>query len=83
MTAMLALGQTLSFGDINLNVTGVATRRDSVPWGQIDSIEVKRGLVALNRAGKWLPLTRTRASQIPNLYLFLHVARTHQHTARP
>ncbi|MEN3304183.1 MAG: hypothetical protein V7603_385 [Micromonosporaceae bacterium] len=74
-------GQTVIFGDLALNAGGIAcTGRGSVPWTDIERVQVNRGYVSLRRAGKWLAWSSKPASQIPNLFVFLTLADLLQHT---
>jgi hypothetical protein len=76
----LAAGRPVPFGDVALSTAGVSTPRgESVPWEQIEAVQVRSGYVSFRRAGKWLSISRTAAKDIPNLYLFLYLAnRLHQ-----
>lgn len=64
-------GETLRFGDIDINGGGLAVGRKSVSWNQIEKIEIKQGFVSVRVAGKWLSLTTRAVSQIPNFFVFL------------
>ncbi|WP_033217759.1 DUF6585 family protein [Kitasatospora phosalacinea] len=72
--ALLNGGGTVHFGDMVVNAAGVATaNRAGVPWGEIEQVEVRRGMVALRKAGKWMPWSNTPVHKIPNFFLFLCV----------
>ncbi|GLW68578.1 hypothetical protein Kpho02_08770 [Kitasatospora phosalacinea] len=71
---LLGGGGTVHFGDMVVNAAGVATaNRNGVPWGEVEQVEVRRGTVAVRRAGKWLPWSNTPVHKIPNFFLFLCV----------
>lgn len=71
----LAASQPVPFGDLTLSIAGVTTHKgELVPWQQIEAVQVRSGYVSFRRAGKWLSVSRTNAREIPNLYLFLHMA---------
>ena len=78
MQEALARGHNVQFGDIIVNAGGVSGKRGSAPWSEISRVAVRNGQVSLVRAGKFLPLSSTPASSIPNLPLFLHLATTYQ-----
>jgi hypothetical protein len=83
--AMAAIqhGETVIFGDLALNAGGIAcTGRGSVPWTDVERVQVNRGYVSLRRAGKWLAWSSRPASQIPNLVVFLTLADLLQHRPR-
>jgi hypothetical protein len=68
-------GQTVLFGDLALSAGGIACpRRGTVPWADVERVQVNRGYVSLRRAGKWLAWSSKPASQIPNLTVFLTLA---------
>lgn len=73
--AALAQGQKLWFGDVFVDSVSVGTQRKSVPWSSVSDVQIRNGLISLVQTGKFLPLTRTRAADVPNLPLFLHLAR--------
>ncbi|MBT2528668.1 Hsp70 family protein [Streptomyces sp. ISL-99] len=68
--AAVRRGETVSFGDISVNRDAVTAYGRSVTWDQIRQISVEAGTVSLNVAGKWLPLTSRKVSQIPNFFVF-------------
>lgn len=80
--AALAEGQKLWFGDIFVDSASVGTDRRAVPWTSISDVQIRNGQISLVQKGKFLPLTRTRAAKVPNLPLFLHLARTLQGGSR-
>jgi hypothetical protein len=68
-------GHTLTFGDLAVNAGGiVCTGHGSVPWTEVERVQVNRGYVALRRAGKWLAWSSKPASQIPNLFVLMTIA---------
>ena len=72
--ALLNGGGTVHFGDMAVNAGGVAAaNRGGVPWGEIEQVEVRRGMVAVRKAGKWMPWSHTPVHKIPNFFLFLCV----------
>ncbi|HKT03241.1 MAG TPA: DUF6585 family protein [Rugosimonospora sp.] len=82
--AAIARGETVRFGDVAVDATGVACpRRGRTPWGEIERVQVNRGCVALRRAGRWRTWSGKPASQVPNLFVFLTVADLLLHDARP
>lgn len=81
--AAIQQGQTLGFGDLAINAAGIACAgRGSVPWREIEQVQVNRGYVSLRRAGKWLAWSGKPAAQIPNLFVFLTLAEQLRATAR-
>ncbi len=68
--AAIRHGQSLDFGDMTVNATGIAGRRKSVAWREISQVQIANGYVRVGIAGKFFSLSTTAASNIPNLPLF-------------
>jgi uncharacterized protein DUF6585 len=48
--------ETLSFGKVNVNIQGVNNSKEMIPWDQIDAIEMRSGLIVVQkyvRMVKW------------------------------
>ncbi|MEU4093801.1 DUF6585 family protein [Streptomyces sp. NPDC026673] len=72
MLRMLDEGRTVTFADISVNRTGVATpRRGAVTWPEIESVRVSDGVLVLKKAGKSLSWSSRKVKDIPNFILFL------------
>ncbi|MEV0977755.1 DUF6585 family protein [Streptomyces sp. NPDC049915] len=71
LLAGLEQGGTLAYGDLFVNLGGVATARDSLTWREIEKVEVSQGVLVLRKAGKKLPWARVPVQKIPNFFLFL------------
>ncbi|POX56292.1 hypothetical protein C3489_06115 [Streptomyces sp. Ru71] len=71
LLAGLERGGTLAYGELSVNLGGVATPKGSLTWPEVDSAELSQGVLVLRRAGKKLPWARIPVKKIPNLCLFL------------
>ena len=71
LLAGLEQGGTLAYGELSVNLGGVATSKDSLTWPQIEKVELSQGVLVLRKTGKKLPWARTPVKKIPNLFLFL------------
>lgn len=71
LLAGLEQGGTLTYGELSVNLGGVATARDSLTWADIAKVEVSQGVLVLRRTGKKLPWARVPVKKIPNFFLFL------------
>jgi hypothetical protein len=68
-------GQTVTFGDLSLNLSGIAAAgKGAVPWSEIQKVNVYNGQVSVSRQGKWLSWSSQQAKDIPNLFVFLALA---------
>ncbi|MEV7927864.1 MULTISPECIES: DUF6585 family protein [unclassified Kitasatospora] len=70
--ASLADGGELAFGDLLVSSAGLRTvKRGLVPWSDIKSISVVNGYLVVKKDGKFLSLSNTAVSRIPNYALFM------------
>lgn len=81
--AALERGEDLSFGDITVNRDGISARGKSVPWGQLQEIQVKDGYVSLKQAGQWRSLSTTPVKNIANYFVFEALAERMGMMSRP
>jgi hypothetical protein len=81
--AALQRGQSLTFGDIVINMSGIASKQNATPWSSIRAVEVNKGIVRIRKEGKFLPLPKRPVSKIPNVLLFVALADTLRDSAQP
>lgn len=74
--AALERGEQLSFGDIRISLAGVQTASELIAWNAIKEVEVAQGVIRIKQAGRFRPLSRKSASEIPNVQLFVLLAKT-------
>jgi hypothetical protein len=74
--AKLERGESLAFGDIRISLAGVQTTAELIPWSAIKEVEVAQGVIRIKQAGRFRPLSRKSASEIPNVQLFILLAKT-------
>lgn len=65
-------GQTLTFTPFNINLQGIANKREFIPWAQVQSIDVKKGYVQIKKTGTSRIWGNVPVAKIPN-YLVLTV----------
>ncbi|WP_051467318.1 DUF6585 family protein [Actinomadura oligospora] len=70
----LRAGERLDFGPLWLTPSEVGSGAKSVSWSEVDEVKVSNGIVSLRVTGKWLSLSTTSVSSIPNFFVFLAVA---------
>ncbi|MFD8978337.1 DUF6585 family protein [Streptomyces sp. NPDC059564] len=71
---LLSRGGTAHFCDIAVNAGGMATaKRGTLPWSEVQRVEVKNGMVFVEKAGKLLPWSNTPVRKVPNFFMFLAV----------
>ncbi|MEV5573593.1 DUF6585 family protein [Spirillospora sp. NPDC052269] len=72
--ARLRAGERLDFGPLWLTASEVGSRSKSVAWPKVDEVQIRNGIVSLRVTGKWLSLSTTSVSSIPNFFVFLALA---------
>lgn len=81
--AAVQQGQSLAFGDIVINMSGIASKHNATPWSSIREVQVSKGNVRIRKEGKFLPLSKRPISKIPNVLLFVALADTLRDSAQP
>jgi len=65
--AAFKAGQQIPFGPINVAMQGVNNGKEIIPWNQIGSITIKRGVLAAQIGGRFLRWSSVKARNVPNL----------------
>jgi hypothetical protein len=77
----LARGESLKFGNFVISTAGVQGANGVMPWPSIQSVEVKEGTLRICQEGHRRPQASVPTYAIPNLPLFLTLARSLQEGA--
>ncbi len=80
--AALNQGQQLDFGDVQLNLQGISTRKGLLPWSQVSQVGVRDGWWTVRRQGKRLPVVSKKVESTPNVPLLVTLAGLLQQQAR-
>lgn len=64
-------GQTITFANLTISRNGISNGRDTLPWQEIEHVEINRGFISVKKAGKFFNWSTVSASQVPNLNIFL------------
>lgn len=67
-------GGTVRLGPFTINRTGIAKDGDNVPWEQISGVQIRDGMVYVDRADRLAGMTAT-AGEVPNAVAFGELAR--------
>jgi len=62
-------GETLSFGRVNVTIQGVNNGKEMIPWDQMDAIEVRNGLIVVQKYGRVMKWSTVREHETPNVYV--------------
>ena len=74
--AAFRAGQTITFGQLSINLQGVSNSNELISWDQIKEIGVNRGIVTVQKEGKWLSWSSVQVANIPNFFIFLALVNT-------
>ena len=67
-------GQTLTFGQFIINQQGIGNGREFIPWPEVQAVNVNRGRLTVQKAGKFFSWGSSMVARIPNFFVFLAVA---------
>jgi hypothetical protein len=63
-------GQPVTFGPITVSQRGIAVGNKSLPWSEVQSVEIDRGWLNVNKKGERRPWRLLRIYAIPNCFVF-------------
>jgi hypothetical protein len=72
--AALNQGEQLTFGDVQLNLQGITTKKGLLPWSQVSQVGVRDGWWTVRRQGKRLPAVSKKVESTPNVPLLVTLA---------
>ena len=64
-------GQVIPFGPLTVARQGMGNGRETIPWQEVQNVDVKRGYLQVKRAGKTFNWANVDVSKIPNLLVFI------------
>jgi hypothetical protein len=64
-------GQTLTFAQFSINAQGIGNGRETIPWQQVEAVNVNRGQISIQKAGKFFNWGSAPVSKIPNFLVFI------------
>lgn len=64
-------GGTVSFGNVSLSRTGLTKGGKTLPWNEIQGVQIQKGYITVKQQGKWLRWANIPVSSIPNMVVFL------------
>ncbi|HCI82865.1 MAG TPA: hypothetical protein DHW02_24600 [Ktedonobacter sp.] len=64
-------GQVIPFGPLTVSRQGMGNGRETIPWQEVQSVDVKRGYLYIKRVGKTFSWASVDVSKIPNLLVFV------------
>jgi len=64
-------GNPVKFGKLTLSKSGINNGKETIPWDQVDAVNINRGQISVRKQGKWLGWAGQSAAATPNLFVFL------------
>lgn len=64
-------GQVIPFGPLTVGRQGMGNGRETIPWQEVQNVDMKRGYLQVKRAGKTFNWANVNVSKIPNLLVFI------------
>ncbi|MCC7449043.1 MAG: hypothetical protein IT324_16615 [Anaerolineae bacterium] len=64
-------GETVPFGKLSLNTNGLSWGDKTLPWSEVQGVQINKGYLTVKKQGKWLRWANISVSQIPNLLVAL------------
>ncbi len=65
------VGNTVTFGPLSISQQGISNGKEMLPWSQVKNLQVKRGVVCVQKEGKWFNWSTVGVARIPNFYVFM------------
>lgn len=70
MTAYTA-GNAITFGMFSVNIHGISTNKDWLPWQLVKDISVNKGLIVIKKEGRQFNWYTVSTSKVPNVFVFM------------
>lgn len=65
-------GETLQFGKVAVNKSGIDTGKGPMPWSEVEQLSLSAGRLSVRRNGQWMDTGQT-AAQTPNLNVMMGI----------
>lgn len=64
-------GGSLQFGRLSISRMGINNGKETLPWNQVNAIQIKQGYLIIKKKGKWFRWDGANPAKTPNLFLFV------------
>jgi hypothetical protein len=64
-------GEPVPFGKLSLSGQGLSWGDKTLPWSEVQGVQINKGYLTVKKQGKWLRWANISVSQIPNLLVAL------------
>ncbi|MFF7637402.1 DUF6585 family protein [Kitasatospora sp. NPDC008050] len=72
--AAVRAGRTVEFGPFVVSAERLTAGAKSVAWSEVRAVRTEKGYLSVKRQGRWLNLTATAVSRIPNVFVLRALA---------
>jgi hypothetical protein len=66
-------GGTVSFGKFDISKAGISQGSRTLPWEQVSSVTVDKGVVTIKKEGRLLKWASATVAETPNFFVFAHL----------
>ena len=64
-------GQVVNFGPLSVSQMGLTKGNQTVPWSEIQGVQVQRGYIKVKKQTGWFNFANVRVSAVPNVFVLL------------
>lgn len=64
-------GQTITFGPLSISKQGISNGKETIAWEQVKGINLDRGVINIQKEGKWFTWKSATVGGTPNVFVFL------------
>lgn len=64
-------GETIPFGTISISKQGISNGKETIAWDQVKGINLDRGVINIQKEGKWFNWKSATVGGTPNVFVFL------------
>ncbi len=64
-------GETIPFGPLSISKQGISNGKETIAWEQVKGINLDRGVINIQKEGKWFNWKTATVAGTPNVFVFL------------
>ncbi len=65
------MGDTLTFGPLSMSQEGLSNGKEMLSWSQVQDVQVRQGIVSVQKEDQWTNWSPVGIARIPNFYAFM------------
>jgi hypothetical protein len=63
-------GGTVTFGKLTISKQGLSNGKETLSWDKVKGVKLDRGIISVQKEGKWLNWSSQTVAQTPNIWVF-------------